>query len=339
MFKNKRKSTLKKNNELERIKLIDEISKFNLEEIFPDEEVLKLQDEFLKKMKSDNPKENYTKLGHFSKNEVIYTEMYSKFFKQENSKNLLHGFYVETFWNYKLESLLFFYYNLGKPISSKVDFNNYITSSVSENGILRFIKLSKSKKFLVYKPRYSLEIKIIKKLGDNKMIELFKSVDFTILSKNEVFAKLIKTFDQQYYLHNFFHGVVYENLDNVCKQTFFKFADNKSTVGFKILKLIYKSSAKTMCKKTNKMLDTFYKEIKNGKKKLSRICNPIKDFDFKDILNGNFKLKFFKDFKCSKKHFRDDLGKGMSLTEIKSDEDEKEDDDDDSENKVIENKK
>lgn len=321
----KKNSLLKKENLKERQEIIDQISKLNLEEIFPDEEVIKLQKEFIDKLKNENPKESYTKLGNFNHKDIINSQMYAKFTKQENTKNFLHSFYMESFWNFKMESLVFFYHNSKEKISNKIDYNNYINTSVSDNGIIRIIKLSKTKKFLIYKPRYCLEIKIIKQFDENKIIEFYKSIDFSILNKNELFKKLIQTFDQQYYLHTHFQGLIYENLDNICKQTFFKISNNKSKVGFKVLKNIFKSSAKVMSKKTLKMLEKFYKDIKKGKKELnSTIYCPIKDFNYNDLFNGKFDLKFFEDFKLCKKYFKENLGKGMSLTEIKNEEEENE---------------
>ena len=240
------------------------IENLNLEKYFPDQHIEELINYYQTQL-ATNPEKNYKKLTTTKKKNLLDLKVYAKFSKKENSSNNLHHCYAQMTWNYKPENILYFDLNNPKIINNKVAISKYLNIHKSKNGIIRYIKYTKSKKILIIQPRHTLDIYAIKKLDDGSYIEIGSCITKTDLKENPDVIEYMKNIDKELFVSNLISVNQYFVEDDRCKQKMFKISDPNTSVGFMLLKGVIKSSSVNYYKKFEEALEVFFKEVLEGK--------------------------------------------------------------------------
>lgn len=135
-------------------------------------EIEKLIQVFEKKIKNKNI-EDYLRLGTHKDKIIEEAHFNAKFFKKIDSSEMLQSIYSVTKWKVKAEFLVFMIMNRKMPISKQIQKYSVIEESYDEEeGILRYLTVMETKKILMIQPRYMIEVNCIKKLKDNKFIQI-----------------------------------------------------------------------------------------------------------------------------------------------------------------------
>ena len=266
------------------------IENINLEEYFPDSHIEELINFYFQKLK-EKPEKNYKKLGTTKKNNLLDFQIWAKFKKKKNSSNNLHQVYCEMEWNFPIDHLVYFDLNNNKIINDKVDISERLNVQKSENGTIRYLKHTKTKKILIIQPRHTLDIFAIKKLEDGSYIEVGLCITKTDLKENPDIIEFMENKDKELFISNTISANQYFFEDGICKQKMFKISDPNTGVGFMLLKGVIKSSSMKYYKKFGVLLEKFYKDVLEEKIDL----NDEKAYPFfknlREIVTKNYLVK------------------------------------------------
>lgn len=239
------------------------IENIDLKKYFPDSKIEELINFYLTQLEED-PKKDFKKLGSKKKNNLLNCDVYAKFTNKENSKNKIHKLYCEVQWNYPIKNILFFDLNNTKLINDKVEISKILNIQKSENGTLRYLKYTKSKKILIIQPRHTLDIFALKKLPNGNFIEIGLCVSKTHFWTNPDVLDFTSKIDKDLFVSNLISVNEYVLQDGFCLQKVFKISDPNTGVGFTLLKGVIKKSSFKFFERFGRFLEEFYESIKNG---------------------------------------------------------------------------
>jgi hypothetical protein len=240
------------------------IEDLDLEKYLPDEKIDELIN-FYKINYQQGAKKDFNNLGNhqYKLPGVKEIDIYAKFTKKEDSNNNLHSVFCEIKWNYKIDPIIFYDCNRKDTCNDKVDAFSILNVKKSKNGIVRYLKYSKSKKVLIIQPRHNLDIFAIKKFDDGSLFEISVCVTKTPLADEKCIKDILKDIDPDCLVSNILGVNHYVQKEDHTHHVFFKLSDPKTSVGFTLLKNMIKNASIGFYRDFSQLMDKFYEKVKN----------------------------------------------------------------------------
>lgn len=161
--------------------------------------------------------------------------MYGLNLPKENSSELINVILNEYKTKYTAEYMVYIMLNQNNFMSEHLDQNDVLQFEAYDDTVY-LLKRIKSKRVMFVQPREMVSICVIKRLAEDKYIDLEQSVDVNCLSKTKKIAELYAQIGGLTQT-TFIAGGYYENREGYCQCLRYSRNDLRSTVGMKIAKL------------------------------------------------------------------------------------------------------
>lgn len=234
----------------------------NMTMLFPEVSIVKLVNEFFSELTQHHPNANSMK--KVSLETVFDGELFGLSLPKESSSELINVLIQKYKSVYSAEFLMWATINQIMTFNSSLDEIELLHCENHENTIY-ILERYKTKKVLMVSPRQMIILRVFKKLGEGKYMELSQTIDANNLINHQSIKELYEKIQDQF-ATTFIAGTYWEEKEGYCEVTNYARNDFHSSVSLKIVGIFIGKNFETYLKNVSENANIIWTEEHWNKK-------------------------------------------------------------------------
>lgn len=243
--------------------------------MFTESDIINLINSCLTEMQTYKPQMPLFKTYNIEK---THSNFYALNLPKENSSELINLVMSEMRLPFSAEFLLYGGLNQDLSINTSYDVNEIVHCECYENTIYMLVRM-RTEKFLFVAPRNMLELRVIKRLDNNRFFDLSQSVDVNQLTRHKKIKDLYDSL-QENFSTTLLSCIILENKNGFSNMTTYIRNDFRTSVKMSFVKMfVNKSHESIVTNITKNATHIFENESWKKKQKIIWFLNKDKKLE------------------------------------------------------------